>query len=139
MKRYSKASLVLALGIAVAFGYASATAQTTPDAAASNAAKAAKDKKAADFAASEKAMQDASRSSASGAVGSPVTEAKPYNKNNKEAGKAAMGEALDVQTFKGSKPVDKNAKAQAPMKSISKMTPEERAQLRKEVVEGAKP
>jgi hypothetical protein len=102
-------------------------------------AKADKAKKAADFAAKEKAMQDMSRSSASGAVASPpVTEATPYNKN-KDAGKAAIDQALGIQTFKGSKPVDKNAKAQAPMKSISKMTPEEREQLRKEVVKEAKP
>jgi hypothetical protein len=100
-------------------------AQTAePSAAAS--AKSDKAKKAADFAAREKAMQDASRSSASGAVASPpVTEATPYNKN-KDAGKAAVDEALGMQTFKGSRPVDKNAKAVASMKSLSKMTPQER-------------
>jgi hypothetical protein len=102
-------------------------------------AKSDKAKKAADFAAREKAMQDASRSSASGPVASPpVTEATPYNKN-KDKGKAAADEAADILTFKGSKPVDKNAKAQAPIKSLSKMTPEERAELRKEVVKEAKP
>src|SRR5258708_4345989 len=72
-------------------------------------AKSDKAKKAADFAAKEKAMQDESRSSASGAVGSiPAVEAKPYNKN-KNRGKAAADEAMDILSFKGSKPVDKNA------------------------------
>jgi hypothetical protein len=115
-----------------------ARAQTAQPPAAAPA-KSDKAKKAADFAAMEKAMQDASRSSASGAVASPpVTEATPYNKN-KNAGKAAIDEALGIQTFKGSRPVDKNAKAQAPMKSLSKMTPEERDQLRREVAKEAKP
>jgi hypothetical protein len=115
-----------------AFGQAADPSATAP-------AKSDKAKKAADFAAREKAMQDASRSSAYGPVASPpVTEATPYNKN-KDKGKAAADEAADILTFKGSKPVDKNAKAQAPMKSISKMTPEERAELRKEVVKEAKP
>ena len=98
-----------------------------------------KAKKKADFAAQEKAMQDASRSSASGPVASkPMTEVTPYNKD-KDKGKAAIDEASEIQTFKGSKPVDKNAKAVAPMKSLSKMTPEERAELRKEVVKESKP
>jgi hypothetical protein len=111
----------------------------TADPPAAAPAKSDKAKKAADFAAKEKAMQDMSRSSASGAVASPTgTEATPYNKN-KDAGKAAVDEALGIQTFKGSKPVDKNAKAVAPMKSLSKMTPEERAELRREVVKEAKP
>ncbi len=102
-------------------------------------AKSDKAKKAADFAAKEKAMQDMSRSSASGSVASPpVTEAVPYNKD-KNAGKAAIDEALGIQTFKGSKPVDKSAKAVAPMKSLSKMTPQERDELRREVAKEAKP
>ena len=115
-----------------AFGQAADPSATAP-------AKSDKAKKAADFAAKEKAMQDMSRSSASGAVASPpVTEATPYNKN-KNAGKAAIDEALGIQTFKGSKPVDKNAKAVAPMKSLSKMTPQERDELRREVAKEAKP
>ena len=36
-------------------------------------------------------------------------------------------------------PIDKKAPASAPMKSISKMTPEERAQLRKDVAKESKP
>jgi hypothetical protein len=116
---------------------AGATAKTEPPAAAT--VKSDRAKKAADFAAKEKAMQDMSRSSASGAVGSvPSSEAVPYNKD-KNAGKAAADEAMDILRFKGSKPVDKNAKPVAPMKSLSKMTPEERAELRREVVKEAKP
>jgi hypothetical protein len=110
-------------------------AQST-DAAKADAAKAEKAKKAEDFAAKEKAMQDASRSSASGTGATPPpAEAKKL----KMSGKDAMESEMTLQKFKGSKPVDKNAKAQAPMKSISKMTPEERAELRKEVVKEAKP
>ena len=126
------------LFIALSLNAYSALGQTAePSTTAS--AKSDKAKKAADFAAREKAMQDASRSSASGAVASPpVTEAVPYNKD-KNAGKAAADEAMGILSFKGSKPVDKNAKAQAPIKSLSKMTPEERAELRREVVKEAKP
>jgi hypothetical protein len=142
MKTIANKSLVL-LFIALLFIVLSvdaydARAQTAEPSTAAPA-KSDKAKKAADFAAKEKAMQDMSRSSASGAVASPsVTEATPYNKN-KDKGKAAADEAADILTFKGSKPVDKNAKAQAPIKSLSKMTPEERAELRKEVVKEAKP
>jgi hypothetical protein len=44
-----------------------------------------------------------------------------------------------LQANKPSRKVDKTAKASAPIKSISKMTSEERAALRKEVVKEAKP
>ena len=111
----------------------------TADPSAPASPKSDKAKKAADFAAKEKAMQDMSRSSASGPVATPpVSEPAPYNKN-RNAGKAAVDEALGIQTFKGSKPVDKNAKAVAPMKSLSKMTPQERDELRREVAKEAKP
>ena len=137
MKTVTNTSLAL-LFIAFSLNAYNAFGQAT-DPSATAPAKSDKAKKAADFAAKEKAMQDMSRSSASGAVGTPpATEAAPYNKN-KDKGKAAADQAADIQTFKGSKPVDKNAKAQAPIKSLSKMTPEERAELRKEVVKEAKP
>ena len=137
MNRIANAALAL-LFIAFSLDAYDALGQTAEPPSAPPA-KADKAKRAADFAAKEKAMQDMSRSSASGAVGSmPSTEATPYNKN-KNAGKAAIDEAMGIQTFKGSKPVDKNAKAVAPMKSLSKMTPEEREALRKEVVKEAKP
>ena len=145
MKTFISTSLALVL-VAFSLHAFNAFAQSTEASPAtvtpSDKAKKASDraKKAADFAAQEKAMQDASRSSASGAVASkPMTEATPYNNKNKDMGKATIDEALGIQTFKGSKPVDKNAKAVAPMKSISKMTPEERAELRKEVVKESKP
>ena len=137
MKAYQRNAIVLLLA-AVLFNGFDAVAQTT-ESPSVGTAKSDKAKKAADFAAKEKAMQDASRSSASGAVGTPpVTEATPYNKD-KNAGKAAADEAMGILSFKGSKPVDKNAKAVAPIKSLSKMTPEEREELRKEVVKEAKP
>jgi hypothetical protein len=142
MKTYMSTSLALVL-VAFSLHAFDALAQSTEASPAtvtpSDKKTSDKAKKAADFAAQEKAMQDASRSSASGAVASkPMTEATPYNKN-KDKGKAAIDEAAGIQTFKGSKPVDKNAKAVAPMKSLSKMTPEERAELRKEVVKESKP
>jgi hypothetical protein len=144
MKTFMSTSLALVL-VAFSLQAFNAFAQSTEASPAtvtpSDKAKNTSDKakKAADFATQEKAMQEASRSSASGAVASkPMTEATPYNKN-KDKGKAAADQASDIQTFKGSKPVDKNAKAVAPMKSLSKMTPEERAELRKEVVKESKP
>ena len=136
MKRI--ASTLLALLSISFFGAYNAFGQTAEPSAPAPP-KSEKANKAADFAAKEKAMQDMSRSSASGAVGTvPAAEAMPYNKN-KDKGRAAIDQAADIQTFKGSKPVDKNAKAVAPMKSLSKMTPQERDALRREVAKEAKP
>ena len=92
-------------------------------------------KKADDFAAKEKALQDASKSSASSSGTPPATEASKY----KPSGKDTMNTMQSNQTFKGSKPVDKNAKAQAPVKDVKQMTPEERAERRKEIAKEAKP
>jgi hypothetical protein len=103
--------------------------------AASDAAKAAKAKKAEDFAAKQKALQDASKSSASGAPPPPSSEAQKF----KPSGKEMAGQMQSNQSFKGSKPVDKSAKAQAPTKDVRQMTPEERAQRRAEIVKEAKP
>jgi len=137
MKTITSAALAL-LFIAFSLHAYDSWGQTTEPPAAATA-KSDKAKKAADFAAKEKAMQDMSRSSASGAVGSvPSSTATPYNKD-RNAGKAAADQASDIQTFKGSKPVNKDAKPAYPMKSLSKMTPEERAELRREVVKEAKP
>jgi len=124
--------LVTASFTLAAFG---AVAQST-EASHSNAANANRAKAVEDFASKEKYLQDLSRSSASGSGATkPPSEASKFTPNGKE-----MAETMrSNQTFKGSKPVDKNAKATAPMKSISKMTPEERAQLRNEVVKEAKP
>src|SRR5215471_16416483 len=94
-------------------------------------------KKATDFAAKEKAMQAASRNS-SGAAMPTSTEAVGLNKN-RDAGKEAAAAELAMQIPHGSRPVDKNAEAVAPIKNISKMTPEERNELRNSVVKGAKP
>ncbi len=129
----------LTLLVAAAFSLSSlgAIAQTT-DASSAEAAKAAKEQKKEDFAKKEKALQDASRSSASGPASLPPTEAKKMQ-NTKDSGKAVVESMNKMQQFSGSKPVDKNAKATAPMKDLREMTPEERAQLRKEVVKEAKP
>jgi hypothetical protein len=96
---------------------------------------AAKAKKAEDFAAKHKALQDASKSSASSAGTKPSSEASRY----KPSGKETVETMQSNQTFKGSKPVDKNAKATAPVKDVRQMTPEERAQRRQEIAKEAKP
>jgi hypothetical protein len=95
----------------------------------------AKAKKAEDFAAKHKAMQDASKSSASSTGTPPPSQSKKSNLSGKDSADMAM----DVLQFKGSKPVDKNAKAQAPAKNIKEMTPEERAKRREEIVKESKP
>jgi len=95
----------------------------------------AKAKQAEDFAAKQKAMQDASKSSASSAGTKPSSEAKRY----KPSGKDTVETMQSNQSFKGSKPVDKNAKATAPVKDVKQMTPEERAQRRQEIAKEAKP
>jgi hypothetical protein len=138
MKTVANTSLAL-LFIAFSFNASHVLGQTTEPAAPASA-KSDKAKKAADFAAKEKAMQDMSRSSGSGAVATPpAKEAAPYNKN-KDKGKAAADEASDILTFKGSKPVDKNAKAVAPTKkSLNKMTPKELEDLEREVGKESKP
>jgi hypothetical protein len=96
---------------------------------------AAKAKQAEDFAAKQKALQDASKSSASSAGTKPSSEAKKY----KPSGKDTVETMQSNQSFKGSKPVDKNAKATAPVKDVKQMTPEERAQRRQEIAKEAKP
>jgi hypothetical protein len=112
----------------------SAGAQST-DTKSPDATKTEKAKKAEDFAAKQKAMQDASKSSASSTGTPPPAQAKKSNLSGKDSADMAMG----VLQFKGSKPVDKNAKAQAPVKDIKTMTPEERAERRKEIVKESKP
>jgi len=94
--------------------------------------------KAADFATKEKALQDASKSSAAGPAPDAMKEGTRLNRN-KDAGKGAFEGEMTLQRNKPSPKVDKNAKASDPIKSISKMTPEERAKLRADVVKEAKP
>jgi hypothetical protein len=126
------AILAAALLVLATFG---AAAQST-DAGTAPAAGSTKDEKAKDFAAKHKALQDASKSSASGTGATPpATEAAKF----KSSGKDMMNQMQSNQTFKGSKPVDKNAKATAPTKDVKTMTPEERAQRRKEIVQESKP
>ena len=66
MKALMKASLTLLAGVAFALQGSGASAQVTG---------VDQGRKPADFASKERAMQDASRSSASGAVASPTTPA----------------------------------------------------------------
>lgn len=132
MRTHIKTSAALIFGVALVLNGVGALGQ--PATSGSTTDKAAQ---AADFAKKEKAMQDASRSSGGAMMPTP-TQATGLNKN-KDAGKEAAAAELSLQTHKGSAPVDKNAKAVAPIKNISKMTPEERAELRKEVVKDAKP
>jgi hypothetical protein len=137
MKANMKTLTALILGIASLSGGTRAIAQST-DSGTSNATKAKTAQAAKNFAAEEKLMQDASRSSASGAVASPATQATPLNKN-RNAGAGGFDSEMALQKQKPSPKVDKNAKAADPIKSISKMTPEERAQLRSDVVKESKP
>ena len=98
--------------------------------------KAAKEKKKKDYAQKQKAMEDASKSSASGPVAGASTD-KSVSKN-RPTSTDAMQSQMDLQANKPSKAVDKNAKA-APRPNASKMTQEERDAYRKDVVKEAKP
>jgi hypothetical protein len=129
---------VIAGLIAASFALAASGASCQSSEAAkqdADAKAAAKAKKAEDFAAKHKALQDASKSSASSAGTKPSSEASRY----KPSGKETVETMQSNQTFKGSKPVDKNAKATAPVKDVRQMTPEERAQRRQEIAKEAKP
>jgi hypothetical protein len=67
---------------------------------------------------------------------------KPVDKTtpkHRPGGHAGMQSQMDLQKNKPSKSVDKNAKAAEPRPDASKMTPEERAAFRKDVVKEAKP
>jgi len=66
------------------------------------------------------------------------TEAEKKIPKSRPGGEAAMSSQMEMQKNKPSKPVDKNAKA-APRPDASKMTPEERAEYRKDVVKESKP
>jgi hypothetical protein len=65
----------------------------------------------------------------------PSSEAAKYKPTGKETAETMQSNA----TFKGSKPVDKNAKATHPHKPVKEMTPEQRAQRRQEISKEAKP
>ena len=137
--------ICLVAGLLVASGSV-AVAQTTADVAkASDAAK--KEQKKKDFASQEKSQQKLSTS------GRALVD-NPIDKNAKAADPVARSgdkkkdfAAQEADYQKAStpgralvnNPVDKNAKSADPIKSLSKMTPEERAQLRKDVVKDSKP
>jgi hypothetical protein len=67
-----------------------------------------------------------------------VTEADKAHPKTRPGGEAAMESQMSAQKNKPSPKVDKNAKA-PPKPDASKMTPEERAAYRKDVVKDAKP
>jgi hypothetical protein len=67
------------------------------------------------------------------------TTAEKSSPKYRPGGKEGMDAQMNLQKNKPSKAVDKNAKAQAPMKDVREMTPEEKAQVRKDVVKDAKP
>lgn len=111
-------SLMTSLAVVFAATSMSAFAQTTTDDA----------KKKADFAKREAAMQNASKSSASGSA--------TVDKNAKGSGAAPTGVAQEQAMQKASKssasgsaPVDPKAKAADPRKAASKMTAEEKKKL----------
>jgi hypothetical protein len=67
-----------------------------------------------------------------------VTEAEKAHPKTRPGGQAGMESQMNLQKNKPSPKVDKNAKA-PPKPDASKMTPEERAAYRKDVVKDAKP
>jgi hypothetical protein len=67
-----------------------------------------------------------------------TTEAEKAHPKARPGGQAAMESQMNAQKNKPSPKVDKNAKA-PPRPDASKMTPEERAAYRKDVVKDAKP
>jgi hypothetical protein len=144
-ERMNRSCIYLVAGLLVASGSVP-VAQTTADVAkASNEAK--KEQKKKDFASQEKSLQKLST------PGRALVD-NPIEKNAKAADPVARSgdkkkdfAAQEAEYQKAStpgralvnNPVDKNAKAADPIKSLSKMTPEERAQLRKDVVKDSKP
>jgi len=127
MKRLISVASAVALSLTSAWALAQTPAPVPSDAAA-----AAKVQKKAEFAATEKTMQEASGPC-------PIAPASSQAERTKAGGKTAMESEMVLQQHKGSPEVDLNCPAAAPQKKISDMTPAERAQVRKEVVEGAKP
>lgn len=67
-----------------------------------------------------------------------VTDAEKAHPKTRPGGQAAMESQMNVQKNKPSPQVDKTAKA-PPRPDARKMTPEERAAYRKDVVKDAKP
>jgi len=67
-----------------------------------------------------------------------MTDADKAKAKHRPGGAAGMQSQMDLQKNKPSKPVDKTVKV-APRPDASKMTPEERAAYRKDVVKESKP
>jgi hypothetical protein len=122
-------TLALVLGGSLAPAQSSGT--TTTDSKAE--AKAARKQQ---FDQSHKAMQEQSKSSAAGpAADASMDKSAP---KNRPGGKAGMQMYEDQQMPKGSKPVDKTAKA-PPRPDASKMTVEEQQEYRQEHQKDMKP
>lgn len=141
MKGNAVKALVLMSSLSLAFASGAVLAQSTGTSPDANAPKAdakaeAKAKKKAQFSETQKSMQKESTSTASGAA--PGASTDKSTAKNRPGGTAGMQSQMDVQQFKGSKPVDKTAKA-PPRPNASKMTPEERAKYREETVKESKP
>ena len=135
MKTHRKTSFGAAIAIVVAAASLHAVGQTTDSS--TSTPLMGTPAKAADFQAKQQGMQAASKSTG-GTTTTPSSEAAGLNRN-KDAGKAAAASELNMFTHKPSGPVDKNAKATAPIKNVSKMTPKELNELGQEVQKTAKP
>ena len=141
----NKRCIYLLAGLFVASGSV-AVAQTAADVAkASSETK--KEQKKKDFAAQEKSQQKLSTPGRA-LVDNPIDKsAKAADPVTRSGDKKKDFAAQEAEYQKGStpgralvnNPIDKSAPASAPAKSLSKMTPEERAQLRKDVVKDSKP
>jgi hypothetical protein len=124
-------------------------ATATPDSAPTPKPKSAltKEQKKANFKATEDSMQKNStpgRAMVGGPVDKNAAATDPVQKSgNKKADFKATETTMEKASTPGralvDNPVNKTTPAADPMKSVSKMTPEERAQLRKDVVKDAKP
>jgi hypothetical protein len=131
-----KLLIVVLSSASLAFGASAALAQSSDTTKAPDAKAEAKAKKKQQFEQTEKSMQQQSTSSAAGAV--PGANTDKTVPKNRPGGKAGMEMQQEQQMFKGSKPVDKTAKA-PPRPNASKMTPEERQKYREEAVKEMKP
>jgi hypothetical protein len=116
-------------GASLALGGAAAFAQSSDTTKAPDAKAEAKAKKKQQFDQTHKAMQEQSTSSAAGAA--PGANTDKTVPKDRPGGKAGMQMQMDQQMYKGSKPVDKTAKA-PPKPNASKMTVEEQQKLRQE-------
>ncbi|HEY2815707.1 MAG TPA: hypothetical protein VGK44_01095 [Casimicrobiaceae bacterium] len=144
-------TVLIALAFAAAPRIVIAQTSDAPTSARTQASKEAieakQEKKKKDFASQQSAMQKASTPGRALVDNSVDKNAKPADPVTRSGDKkkdfatqeAAMQKASTPGRALVDNPIDKKAKAADPTKSASKMTPEERARLRKETGKDSKP